>query len=75
MRGNTLTFMVPAEIAVHNAIQEVERLGASNQLTNAILALQKAKYLVNEHVDYVLNNNGETPNAGMGETVEHYKNI
>lgn len=40
-----------AELAIHNAIQEVEKLGADVRLTNAVIELQKAKEHVSNYVD------------------------
>lgn len=40
-----------AELAIHNAIQEVEKLGADVRLTNAVIRLQQAKDEVSNYVD------------------------
>jgi len=40
-----------AELAIHNAIQEVEKLGADQRLTNAVIKLQQAKEDVSNYVD------------------------
>lgn len=40
-----------AELAIHNAIQEVEKLGADVRLTNAVIKLQQAKDDVSNYVD------------------------
>lgn len=40
-----------AELAIHNAIQEVEKLGADIRLTNAVIKLQQAKEDVSNYVD------------------------
>lgn len=41
----------PAELAIHNAMQEVEKIGADVRLTNAIIKLQEAKNLVADFID------------------------
>lgn len=46
-----LNLNVRAEIAIHNAMQEVEKLGADVKLTEAVLLLQKAKDQVSDYVD------------------------
>lgn len=40
-----------SELAIHNAVQEIESMGADVRLTNAIIHLQKAKELVSDYVD------------------------
>jgi hypothetical protein len=48
--------MTPAEIAIRNAILEVEKVGADIRLTDAVCLLEKAKNKVADFVDGV-----ETP--------------
>lgn len=43
--------MIPAELAIHNAIQEVEKIGADVRLTNAVIKLQEAKDLISDFTD------------------------
>ncbi len=43
--------MVPAELAITNAISEVEKLGASENLTEAVTKLMLAKDLVADHLE------------------------
>lgn len=50
-RKNILTLNVSSEIAIHDAIKEVENLGADEKLTEAVMLLSKAKDLVSEYVD------------------------
>lgn len=50
-RRNRLDKMNPAELAIYNAMQEVEKLGASEGLTQAITLLSEAKDLVSDFVD------------------------
>ncbi len=45
----------PAELAIYNAMQVVEELGADVKLTDAIILLDKAKNLVADYVDECLN--------------------
>jgi len=41
----------PAELAIYNAMQEVEKIGADVRLTEAVTLLSKAKDLVSDFVD------------------------
>ena len=46
-----LDLNTPAELAIHNAMQEVEKVGADPKLTEAVILLSKAKELVSDYVD------------------------
>lgn len=46
-----LDLNTPAEKAIFNAIQEVEKAGADVMLTEAVILLTKAKDLVSDYVD------------------------
>lgn len=50
-RRNRLDLNTPAEKAIYNAMQEVEKLGANVKLTEAVALLGKAKNLVGDYVD------------------------
>lgn len=50
-RRNRLDLNVPAEKAIYDAMQEVEKLPADVKLTEAITLLAKAKDLVSDFVD------------------------
>lgn len=50
-RRNNLTYLTPAETAIWNAIQEIEKLGADVRLTEAIVKLQEAREWVADFVD------------------------
>jgi len=50
-RRNQLNLNTPAELAIHNAMQEVEKAGADVKLTEAINLLSKAKDCVSDYVD------------------------
>ena len=50
-RRNQLDKCTPAELAIYNAIEEVEKAGADVKLTDAIIKLQEAKDLVSDFVD------------------------
>ena len=50
-RRNQLDKFTPAELAIYNATIEVEKVGASEKLTAAIMKLQEAKELVSDFVD------------------------
>jgi hypothetical protein len=46
-----IDLMTPAELAITNAMHEVEIAGASIELTNAVIKLMEARNLVADHVD------------------------
>jgi hypothetical protein len=50
-RRNRLDLNTLAELAIHNAMEEVEKAGADVKLTEAITLLAKAKDLVSDFVD------------------------
>jgi len=56
LRRHNLNELSPAEIAFRNAMAEVEKLGADERLTDAIILLDKAKNKVADFIDGV-----ETP--------------
>jgi hypothetical protein len=43
--------MTPAELAISEAIQAVEKVGASKALTDAVLLLSRARDRVADHVE------------------------
>lgn len=46
-----LDLMSPAELAITNAIQEVEKIGADVKLTNAVIKLLAAREDVADFID------------------------
>lgn len=50
-RRARLDLMSPAEIAITNAIQEVEKAGADRRLTQAVIKLLEAREWVADFVD------------------------
>ena len=50
-RRHRIDLMTQAELAIHNAMDEVEKIGADVKLTDAIISLQKAKDLVSDFLD------------------------
>lgn len=46
-----LDLNIPAEIAIYNAIQEVEKIGADVRLTNIVVELIKLKDLLSDYID------------------------
>lgn len=50
-RRSRLDLNTPAELAITNAMQEVEKAGCHTMLTDAINLLQKAKDCVSDYVD------------------------
>ena len=58
-RRNKLWLLIPAELAIFNAVQEVEKMPADERLTDAVRKLQEAR----DHVaDYVEGVAVRTPN-------------
>lgn len=55
-RRNRLDLMKPCELAIYNAMQEVEKMPASTILTEAVIKLGQAKDLVSDFIDANLNN-------------------
>lgn len=50
-RRNRMDKWTTAELAIYNAVQEVEKMGANITLTNAVIKLAEAKDLVSDFVD------------------------
>ena len=50
-RRHSLDLNTPAELAIREAMIEVEKLPANAKLTEAVSLLDKAKTLVSDHVD------------------------
>lgn len=50
-RRSRLDLCEPSEKAIYDAMQEVEKIGADERLTNAIIKLQEAKELVSDYID------------------------
>ncbi|SDZ90443.1 hypothetical protein SAMN05443667_101235 [Flavobacterium gillisiae] len=50
-RRNRLDLNTPAEKAIHDAIQEVEKVGADPKLTDIVIMLGKAKDLLSDFID------------------------
>lgn len=50
-RRNRLDLNTPAEIAIYNAMQEVEKVGADVRLTEVVTLLAKAKNILSNYVD------------------------
>jgi len=50
-RRNRLDLNTPAELAIYEAIQEVEKVGADVRLTDVVIMLGKAKDLLSDFVD------------------------
>jgi len=52
-RRNRIDLCEPSEIAIYNAMYEVEKLGADERLTDAIVKLNEAKELVSDYIDMI----------------------
>ncbi len=50
-RRNKLWLNTPAELAIFNAIQEVEKVGADVKLTDIVIMLEQAKNLLSDYID------------------------
>lgn len=61
-RRNRLDLNTPAEKAIYNAMQEVEKVGADVKLTEAVTLLSKARDLVADYVDVTLSLKTEPSN-------------
>jgi hypothetical protein len=53
-RRDRLDLNTPAEVAIFKAMQEVEKSGADIRLTEAVILLAKARSLVADYVESVL---------------------
>ncbi len=53
LRRNRIDLNTPAEKAIYDAMQEIEKAGADVRLTEAIMLLSKAKELVGDFVDNI----------------------
>lgn len=52
-RRNRLDLCTPAELAIYNAMQEVEKAGADVRLTEAIILLDKARNLIADFIECI----------------------
>jgi hypothetical protein len=50
-RRNRIDLNTPAELAIYNAMGEVEKCGASENLTKAVTLLQDAKDALADHIE------------------------
>ena len=50
-RRNRLDLNTHAELAIHNACLEVEKLGANPKLTEVVVMLAKAKDVLSDFID------------------------
>lgn len=50
-RRNILDLNTDAELAIRNAIHEVEKLGADEELTKIVVKLDNAKKLLGDFID------------------------
>lgn len=50
-RRNRMDLMKPAEKMIQEAVWEIEKLGASDKLTEAVTLMSKAKELVSDFID------------------------
>lgn len=52
-RRNRLDLNTPAELAIYNALQEVEKVGADERLTESVILLGEAKDQLSDFIDNV----------------------
>ena len=50
-RRNQLNLNIPAEIAIQNAINEIEVLGANEVLTDIVIMLNESKNMLSDYID------------------------
>lgn len=50
-RRNRLDLNTPEEMAIRNAVDQVEKMGADVKLTEAVIYLDKARKLVADYID------------------------
>ena len=50
-RRSKIYLNTPAELAIRNAVEEIEKIGADEKLTDAINLLWQAKELVSDFID------------------------
>lgn len=50
-RRNSLDLCKPEELAIYSAIEQVEKMGASPELTDAVIKLQEARELIAGFID------------------------
>lgn len=53
-RRNRLDLNTTAELAITNAMQEIEKLGCDVRLTESVVLLEKAKNLLSDYIDDTL---------------------
>lgn len=71
-RRSRLDLCEPAEKAIYDAMQEVEKIGADERLTNAVVKLQEAKELVSDYIDEKKSaTNASTSEGGGGDHPGH----
>ena len=75
-RRNRLDFNLPAELAIRNAVNEVERLGSDPLLTNCVVILQQAFDLLADYCDSLIAKNGGGIKGGVynGDAPEDWAN-
>jgi hypothetical protein len=67
---NRMDLWTPAELAIYNAMREVEKMPASVTLTNAVIKLSEAQNLVADYLDESLDS---TPINQADEDVRDYE--
>lgn len=60
----------PAELAICAAIEEVERAGCSEKLTEAVLLLKKARHCVADHVEADPEGKNDTTTANIWVVID-----
>jgi hypothetical protein len=68
-----LDLFQPAELAIYNAIQEVEKMPADVRLTDAVILLGKAKDCVSNYIESE-EETEQQPEGKVGNTLHTYQN-
>lgn len=71
-RQSRLDLNTQAELAIHNAIQEIEKIGADERLTDAVISLLAAKESVGSYIDEQMYK-AQAPSPFDGELREQEK--
>jgi hypothetical protein len=68
-RRNRLDLNTPAEIAIYNAMQEVEKVGAAPVLTEITTLLEKAKNILADYIEGLPESKLPESNTGIKEAM------
>ncbi len=69
-RRSRLDLCEPSEKAIYDATQEVEKLGADERLTNAVVKLSEARELVSDYIDEIKSSKISTVNDATDDPTD-----